>query len=170
MRRNFYAFFIGLATVACGTSDSPTTSTEVTQPVADTRTIQDDPSFQLVIQEVFDRRGCASVACHGSALSGGLDLRTGASYAALVNVPAVAELELRVIPGDPDMSYLVVKLEGTQLVGFCDASRGRVTGRDRPDKYSELDRAGSGEQLSCSVVGDPRDTPSCIRCQWWTDV
>ena len=118
MRRNFYAFFIaGLATVACGTSDSPTTSTEVTQPVADTRTIQDDPSFQLVVQEVFDRRGCASVACHGSALSGGLDLRTGASYAALVNVPAVAELGLRVVPGDPDMSYLVVKLEGRQLVG-----------------------------------------------------
>ncbi len=118
MRRNFYAFFVaGLATAACGAGDSPTTSTEITQPVADTRTIQADPSFQSVVQEVFDRRGCSSVACHGSALSGGLDLRTGASYAALVNVPAVAELGLRVTPGDPDMSYLVVKLEGRQAVG-----------------------------------------------------
>jgi len=70
-----------------------------------------------VIQEVFDRRGCTSVGCHGSALSGGLDLRTGASFAALVNVPAVAETGLRVIAGDPDMSYLVVKLEGRQAVG-----------------------------------------------------
>ena len=47
----------------------------------------------------------------------GSDLRTGASFAALVNVPAVAEPELRVIPGDPDMSYLVVKLEGRQVAG-----------------------------------------------------
>ncbi|TDI38529.1 MAG: hypothetical protein E2P02_20460 [Acidobacteria bacterium] len=61
----------------------------------DTRTIQADPSFQLVIQEVFDRRGCTSVGWRGCALGGGPDLGTGASFAALVNVPAVAETGLR---------------------------------------------------------------------------
>ena len=47
----------------------------------------------------------------------GLDLRAGASYRELVSVRAESEPFLRVVPGDPDGSYLVRKLEGRQSVG-----------------------------------------------------
>ena len=47
----------------------------------------------------------------------GLDLRAGASYGELVSVRAESEPFLRVVPGDPDGSYLVRKLEGRQSVG-----------------------------------------------------
>jgi hypothetical protein len=47
----------------------------------------------------------------------GLDLRSGSSYGSLVDVRATSEPILRVSPGDPDGSYLVIKLEGRQSVG-----------------------------------------------------
>jgi hypothetical protein len=65
------------------------------------------------IQPIFDRN--CTVNCHsGSAPSGGLDLSSGASRAALVGVPSeeVPTL-LRVSPGDPDASYLLDKVGGT---------------------------------------------------------
>ncbi len=46
-----------------------------------------------------------------------LDLRAEAAYSALVGVTATTEPIVRVIPGDPDNSYLVMKLEGRQSVG-----------------------------------------------------
>jgi hypothetical protein len=46
-----------------------------------------------------------------------LDLRTGTSYGELVSVLATSEPILRVVPGSPDGSYLVMKLEGRQSVG-----------------------------------------------------
>jgi len=62
-------------------------------------------------------RSCTSSSCHGTAQMAGLDLRSGPSYASLVSVRATSEPILRVIPGDPDGSYLVIKLEGRQSVG-----------------------------------------------------
>ncbi len=50
-------------------------------------------------------------------MSAGLNLQSGASYASLVNVTATREPIVRVIPGNADASYLVVKLEGRQSVG-----------------------------------------------------
>jgi hypothetical protein len=47
----------------------------------------------------------------------GLDLRAGISYGELVDVPATSEPFPRVDPGNPDGSYLVIKLEGRQSVG-----------------------------------------------------
>ncbi len=81
------------------------------------RVIVADPSYANVIQEIFNRRGCAAGSCHGSALSAGLDLRSGSSYANLVNVQASQVGTLRVIPGNADGSYLIVKVEGRQTVG-----------------------------------------------------
>ncbi len=55
-----------------------------------------------------------------SALSGGngnLDLRSGDSYGQLVNVTASGENVVRVIPGNADGSYLIIKLEGRQSSG-----------------------------------------------------
>ncbi len=68
------------------------------------------------VQRIFDR-SCASVSCHGEALAGGLGLTAGESYGRLVNAPAsnlaaAAAGVIRVIPGDPDASFLLRKLTG----------------------------------------------------------
>lgn len=84
-----------------------------------TRVILANPSFATNIQEIFGRRGCTAANCHGSALSGGLGLATAAaSYANLVNVPAVAVNNPgiglnRVEPNDIAASYLWLKVSGT---------------------------------------------------------
>jgi len=68
-------------------------------------------------KKIFDTT-CATAFCHGaSAASAGLDLSEGAAIANLVNVPAAAEGAkaahlLRVAPGDPDNSFLMLKIEG----------------------------------------------------------
>jgi len=84
---------------------------------SDTRVIVADPSFATVIQEIFNRKGCASGSCHGSARSAGLSLVSGSSYASLVNVTATQSTAFRVIPGNANDSYLIVKVEGRQTVG-----------------------------------------------------
>lgn len=57
--------------------------------------------------------------CHaGAAAPQGLRLEEGMSYAMLVNVASVEVPELlRVDPGNPDDSYIIHKLEGTNAVG-----------------------------------------------------
>ena len=94
----------------CSTDDSPTASKSP-------GSIINDPSFSTDIQPIFISRGCTGSNCHGSALQDGLDLRTGAAYASLVNVDAVSENFKRVLPGNAQDSYLVIKLEGRQTVG-----------------------------------------------------
>jgi hypothetical protein len=83
----------------------------------DPRVIVADPSFATVIQEIFNRKGCNASSCHGSAQEAGLDLRSGSSHAKLVNVAASQASVARVIPGNANDSYIVVKVEGRQTVG-----------------------------------------------------
>jgi hypothetical protein len=73
-------------------------------------------TFATLERQVF-AVSCASVSCHGAAASGGLTLATGSAYANLVGVPATnpaahAAGLLRVVPGDPDASFLLDKLTG----------------------------------------------------------
>jgi hypothetical protein len=109
---------VSVLAVACSDSGSPTSSSPPppSTPTA-SRTVLTDPSFSSNIQEIFQRRGCTSAACHGAANSENLDLRAGASYNNLVNVRATQVGVDRVIPGNADVSYLVIKLEGRQTVG-----------------------------------------------------
>ncbi len=82
------------------------------------RTIKANPSFAVDIQEILTRRSCTQSGCHGAAASAGLDLRAGNARANLVNVQSTTEPQrVRVIPGDAQNSYLVVRLEGRQTVG-----------------------------------------------------
>jgi len=110
-----------LTAPACGGGDgSSPTSPSPANPgpgAGGGRTIQADPSFSSVVQEIFERRGCTQAGCHNNATVSGLTLARGASYAALVNVRAANEPIVRVIPGNADGSYLVIKLEGRQAVG-----------------------------------------------------
>lgn len=85
----------------------------------DDREILASPSFVTDINEIIQRRGCSAGTCHGNG-AGNMTLtaNAAANYAEWVNVPAAAENTfLRVEPGNPDDSYVVIKLEGRQTVG-----------------------------------------------------
>lgn len=62
---------------------------------------------------------CAVSGCHiGAAAQQGLRLEPGLSWGLLVGVMSSQNSALiRVRPGDPDGSFLIHKLEGTQTVG-----------------------------------------------------
>ena len=74
------------------------------------------PTFASIQQNVFTP---ACTRCHsGAAAPAGLRLDEASSYAMLVNVASVEVPGLRrVRPGDPDLSYLIQKLEGRAAVG-----------------------------------------------------
>lgn len=87
-------------------------------------------TFTEIQQTMFTPR-CAMPGCHDAASKmGNLDLTAGSSYAQLVNVPpnipsaAQAGL-LRVSPGSPDTSFLMIKLQGPPPV---EGSRMPLTG------------------------------------------
>src|SRR5258707_12082769 len=79
-----------------------------------------EPTFSSVQSQIFEttdvagRQAC--VNCHtnvGRNPSGGLNLAHAVAYDNIVNVPSPRKAgAIRVIPGDPENSYLVRKLEG----------------------------------------------------------
>jgi hypothetical protein len=87
--------------------------------------------FARNIQPIFDR-SCAVAGCHTPpANQGGLDLTSSRSYGNLVGVASTQQNKLkRVVPGDPDKSYVVRKIEGgpgitgTIMPQGCDAGIG----------------------------------------------
>lgn len=78
------------------------------------------PTFSSIQTEIFETTDASGrqlcTGCHtaaGRAPAGGLNLTAAASYAALVGGASVTKPgEVRVIPGDPENSYLIHKLEG----------------------------------------------------------
>jgi hypothetical protein len=90
-----------------------------------------EPTFSSIQQNIFNapdsagRPACTS--CHNAErLSGTMNLREGAAYASLVNVPSSRKAgAVRVVPGNPDASYLVQKIEGApDIVGDRMPQRG----------------------------------------------
>jgi len=80
--------------------------------------VKEDPSFSRDIQPIFNLH-CGLAGCHGAEPgAAGLNLSAGRAYVNLVNIPSVeVPALLRVAPGDPENSYLVIKIEGRQTVG-----------------------------------------------------
>lgn len=85
------------------------------------------PPGQEEVQPIFSEiqvkvltPSCALSGCHNEASKkGGLILVEGQSFAEMVDVPAqqagaLADGKILVIPGDPDNSYLIQKLEGPE--------------------------------------------------------
>jgi hypothetical protein len=73
--------------------------------------------FNMDVQPVFTGK-CALADCHGAAKSGGMQLSAGMAYDNIVNVKSSEDPRfMRVMPGAPDSSYLVMKIEGRQTVG-----------------------------------------------------
>lgn len=73
----------------------------------------DTPSLAFDIQPVLDVH---CVQCHlYESQQGGLMLEQGEAHAELVDAPSTQAPMPRVVPGDPDASYLMHKLRGTHL-------------------------------------------------------
>jgi hypothetical protein len=73
--------------------------------------------FNENVQPLLTKK-CAHPSCHGAAKSAGLQMSSGVAYENLVNVKSSEEPQfVRIKPGDPDSSYLVMKIEGKQQVG-----------------------------------------------------
>src|SRR5712691_4653851 len=78
------------------------------------------PTFSSIQREVFEARDASGRAacteCHtnvGRNPSGGLNLRHDLAYASLVGVASRDKTgAVRVIPGDPEHSYILPKLQG----------------------------------------------------------
>lgn len=113
----FLAVAVSLTTGACGDSSTGPDPGPGGGGGGDPRVIVADPAFGAVIQEIFTRKGCSASSCHGSAQSASLNLSAASAYGNLVNVVATQSTAARVIPGDANASYLVIKVEGRQSVG-----------------------------------------------------
>lgn len=120
MRRYIQALCI-LATLVSATACDENLST-IAGPTPDL-----EPTFASIQQFVFEapdsagRRACTS--CHtnvGRTPAGGMNLLHDVAYANIVNVSSTQRPGvLRVVPGDPDASYIVHKVEGTPgIVGL----------------------------------------------------
>lgn len=73
-------------------------------------------TFDLIQRAVFENHGCTNDLCHGSSQQGGLDLRSGKSYANLVDAPSMASILKRVEPGIEEQSLLYLKLAAATLM------------------------------------------------------
>lgn len=70
-------------------------------------------TLDQVQTQVFD---IACTRCHGLTRSAGLDLRRGIAHSQLVNVQSGQGPLMRVLPFQPDQSYLVHKIEGRPTI------------------------------------------------------
>lgn len=100
---------------------TPTPSSPITATASPSPTVTQQLVTLAQVQSQVFTPSCLTQFCHTStAQAGGMVLEDGASFAALVNVPAVnfdamnAGI-LRVKPGDPDASFLVIKLTNPTL-------------------------------------------------------
>jgi hypothetical protein len=76
------------------------------------------PTLASIQTNVFSVN-CAISGCHGGGtVQFGLSLDPGFSAGNLINVASPRDANLvRVIPGNPDASFIIQKLEGTQALG-----------------------------------------------------
>jgi hypothetical protein len=83
-----------------------------------------EPTFSSIQREIFETTDAAGrtacVTCHtnvGRTPAGGLNLLANVSYDQLVNVPSIERAaNMRVLPGNPDESYLIQKLEDRVVI------------------------------------------------------
>ena len=106
----------GMLLVVCiGSAGCDESLSDLTGPTPNLTT-----TFSSIQREIFDATDSsgrlACTQCHnaaGSAFAAGLNLTAGVSHANLVNAASRTKPgTIRVVPGDPENSYLVHKLEG----------------------------------------------------------
>jgi len=111
-----YRYMVGVAVLAVsiGSAACDESLTDITGPTPNLV-----PTFSSIQTEIFsnsDSSGrAACTQCHNAVgrLFNGLDLSPQVSYANLVGVASRGKVgAIRVVPGDPENSYLIHKLEG----------------------------------------------------------
>lgn len=112
MRSTIIQFFVTCVLLAalvasCEHAEAPTSNIEP----------GDRPSFDTIQNTVFNQ-SCALSGCHaGSSPTGGLNLEEDNAYGNLVEVQSQEIPRLfRVEPNNPDSSYLIMKLEGSDKI------------------------------------------------------
>ncbi|MBW2509972.1 MAG: hypothetical protein JRE81_15180 [Deltaproteobacteria bacterium] len=146
-----------LTLAACG-SDS---SSDGTEPKACDYT----STYEAIQETIFEAKGCTASACHGNAMLGGLDLRAGASFDALVRQSSTIDPSIeRVKPGDQDLSVLYRKLaaatQGDDLTGLGQAMpiNEEPLSDDQLDALRSWIRAGAPAD---TIVGDTLGLLGC---------
>lgn len=142
--------FTSLAT-ACGGGDADDTSTDEptvdaappdASPACAEAAAEANPTLTWVQAKIFDKSCSAFNDCHKGAASqaGDLNLESGNSYAALVDVDSnVAPGWKLVVPGDVDQSYLMVLLG--LVDGPIDPDVGTMPGGTNPTLCVEKQEA-----------------------------
>jgi hypothetical protein len=107
---------IAFTGVACGGGDGPSSPVQPSPipspgPTSPAPPLQ--PTFSSIRTQVLDAR---CITCHsgvGRVPDGGLRLEAAVAYQQLVNAQSEGKPSaVRVVPGDPNASYLIHKLEG----------------------------------------------------------
>lgn len=137
-----------LWTAACGdgatapsVTDPPPSEGEPSapEPIPNDCAVSYDGTFAAIQDIIFERHGCTVDACHGSARSGDLDLRAGAAYGELFEVPAAGLDMPRINPGDEDRSYLWRKIAAKTAPGSADIGGSPMPIGDTTVTEEELD-------------------------------
>lgn len=100
---------VGRGALACGTLVVWLTSTAA----CDSGDPADEPPTFTEVHERVLQTGCVFATCHqaGASSAGMMSLERDEAHANLVDVPAAAAPgKIRVVPGDPDASYVIEKL------------------------------------------------------------
>jgi len=106
--------FLPIAVALLGACSGSQGDTRNTTDSAPSETITAQSAFEAEIVPILTS-SCATCHLTGQE-AGNMALVPGKALATLVNVPSTeAPGLIRVVPGDPDKSYLVMKLEGTQI-------------------------------------------------------
>jgi len=139
-------------------------SFRATRTLGDPEDCSDDGTFDVVQKLVFGPKGCRVAACHGASTSGGLDLRYGAAHFSLVNRPATAAPgKVRVVPGDPEASFLWQKLTGRLAPG--EGASMPASGAPRLDAL-ELELVRRWIAAGAPATGKVDDAPCLPRPQY----
>ena len=75
-----------------------------------------EATFSSIQTQVFSKN-CTTSECHGKEQKGNMDLRKSEAYDQLINVTPEdndASEYKRIVPGDPDSSFLYLKITGQQ--------------------------------------------------------
>ena len=101
---------------ACSSSPTaPSTGDGSSSTGDDSSSTPQTVTLTMVQQQIFNT---SCVNCHGATSpQAGLDLSGGQSHASLVNVTSPRSGSVFVVPENPDASYLLNKVRGTNIVG-----------------------------------------------------
>jgi len=135
---------VGWAACGGGGGSAPAGSASEPPPAApppeEPSCVEYDSTFEAIQARIFERHGCTNDLCHGSAVSGGLDLRADVAWENLIDAPSSGGGLPRVSPGSANRSYLYLKL----LASVQDVLPGGVTISGSP-MPSGLPALGVGE-------------------------